>query len=244
MQMALWLVHYRGFKNFNFIAFKIVSFSKPTQVNFDQDTSAGGSCSLVWENQFYIFGGNLDSTKTQISKLDGCMVKRTGDLDFDFESGACTNFNNQQVYLCFPQGQEKQCRFLNNLKSSNPPSYKVEFLFLRESDLHLQTKKSKHAHSLVRIASSKSKSFINYKAWLSRLLSFSFWPIVEILRNNSRCRKWSLPDRWKTWQPSWVLLSWWWYLGRNYSKLPLCSCHLDEPYGLLWGHVHNVWRPV
>ena len=103
--------------------------TRQLMVNFDQDTSAGGSCSLVWKNEFHIFGGNLDSTKTQISKLDSCMLKRIGDLDFEFENGACTNFDSQRIFLCFSYDDTKRCRYASNAKDfSYKAGYtKVEF---------------------------------------------------------------------------------------------------------------------
>ena len=100
-------------------------------VNFGQDTSAGGSCSLVWKNQFYVFGGNQYSTKNQISRLDGCMLNRIYTLyEFDFESGACTNFNDERLFLCFPQGALNKCWMaLSILELANQGSYEVEFVF-------------------------------------------------------------------------------------------------------------------
>ena len=117
-------------------------------VNFDEDTSAGGSCSVVSQNEFYIFGGNLDSTKRQISKLDGCTLKRIGGLTFDFENGACTNFDDTRIYLCFSLEETRQCRFALNAKDSS-----LLFTVFYEANV-----RSIYEHSLIRIASSKSKS--------------------------------------------------------------------------------------
>ena len=123
-------------------------------VNFDKRTSAGGSCSVVWENEFYIYGGNLDSTKRQISKLDGCMLKGIDILNFDFENGACTNFDDKRVYLCFSRDEPKQCRF-----ALDAETFLVEYNFNSTFWVNFKNKeKSNYQHRLIRIASSKSKS--------------------------------------------------------------------------------------
>ena len=68
-----------------------------------------------------------------------CKLEKIGDLDFDFHYGACTNVNNQYIFLCFSDnGQDlKKCR------SSNTPlgKYSLE-------------KKSSYPHRWIRIASS------------------------------------------------------------------------------------------
>ena len=44
-------------------------------------TQARGSCSIIWQGQFYIFGGNVETE--QISLLTGYKLKRVGNLGFD-----------------------------------------------------------------------------------------------------------------------------------------------------------------
>ena len=63
------------------------------------DTEVDGSCSLMWQNEAYIFGGL--SEKRQISKVGGCSLTRIGSLPFTFANGACT-VNQGTMYLCFP----------------------------------------------------------------------------------------------------------------------------------------------
>ena len=64
----------------------------------DSDSEVRSSCSVTWQNEFYVFGGN--SKKRQISKLDGCELKSVGTLGFD-HSGSCSNMNDDTLYLCF-----------------------------------------------------------------------------------------------------------------------------------------------
>ena len=103
--------------------------------DFGKDTSADGSCSLVWQNQFYNFGGNVEPFSNQISKLEGCMLNRIGDLDFEFSWSSCTNFNNERVFLCFDSsGDYKKCRFTSEVMgfSSSVKNYTtVESFFIK-----------------------------------------------------------------------------------------------------------------
>ena len=57
---------------------------------FDRDatTEAEFSCSVNWNNEFFIFGGKNE--KRQISRLTGHKLKRIGDLTFDHYFGACS----------------------------------------------------------------------------------------------------------------------------------------------------------
>ena len=63
------------------------------------DSEIRGSCSVTWQNVFYVFGGN--TKKRQISKLDGCELKSVGTLEFDHNLGSCSNMNDNMLYLCF-----------------------------------------------------------------------------------------------------------------------------------------------
>ena len=82
-------------------------------MRFDQDTEAYCSCSISWQNQFFVFGGS--SQRRQISKLIGCELTRVGTLDFDHYRGGCANVADNQLYLCFNIGtstDSKNCRLL------------------------------------------------------------------------------------------------------------------------------------
>ena len=73
----------------------------------DDNSQAHWSCSLNWENEFYIFGGKR--YPRQISKLNQYRLQALGDLPFDFEFGACTNFNSHKFFLCFDWHNNKRC---------------------------------------------------------------------------------------------------------------------------------------
>ena len=83
---------------------------------FDRDatTEAEFSCSVNWNNEFFIFGGKNE--KRQISRLTGHKLKRIGDLTFDHYFGACSVMANQFVFLCFnfaDSNDSKRCRRSN-----------------------------------------------------------------------------------------------------------------------------------
>ena len=80
---------------------------------FGDNTEAYWSCSITWQGDFYIFGGNKE--KRQVSKMaaSGCKLERIGDLDFDFNDGGCGNVNDEHVFLCFNSGQDKKCHIGN-----------------------------------------------------------------------------------------------------------------------------------
>ena len=84
-------------KNFNFV--------------IDELTEVIYSCSLTWENEFYVFGGG--SKKTQISKVTSCRLSRIGQLAFEHKYGDCVNVASKKVVLCFnvaSSGDHKKCR--------------------------------------------------------------------------------------------------------------------------------------
>ena len=67
-------------------------------VVFGSETEVYRSCSISWQNQFFVFGGGNQTQ--QISKLVGCELSRVGTLDFGHSYGGCANVANNQVYLC------------------------------------------------------------------------------------------------------------------------------------------------
>ena len=73
--------------------------SKLIGFDFDTDTEVRGSCSILWQGKFYIFGGLLH--KKQISVIQKCKLKRVGNLQFDMKRGACTQRDNSEVFICF-----------------------------------------------------------------------------------------------------------------------------------------------
>ena len=107
----------------------------------DIKTEAEFSCSLNWQNQLFIFGGNTE--KRQISTLIGYKLKRVGDLAFDLRFGACSVMNNHYIYLCFNYvtNDRRRCR-----RSTGP--------LKTFSEVALST----HIHNRIKISCSDSKS--------------------------------------------------------------------------------------
>ena len=82
---------------------------------YGSNTEAYHSCSLTWRGDFFIFGG-IDE-KTQISKLSGCKLERISSLAFHHKQGACSNVNDEWIYLCFntdDSADYKKCRRSNS----------------------------------------------------------------------------------------------------------------------------------
>ena len=104
----------------------------------DDRAEAFGSCSLVWANELYVYGGK--SNKNQLSKLNQYRLQLVGSLPFDLYRGACTNMAGRKLFLCFDYYVEKQCHWsanpLGNFQKATLASYK---------------------HRKTRISSSKSK---------------------------------------------------------------------------------------
>ena len=101
------------------------------EFEFGTDTQVYRSCSINWKGDLYVFGGATE--KRQVSLVDGCQLTRVSTLSFDLYSGACTNVNNKELFLCFDYSDGKKC-----WKSSNPEG---PFSFTPESlKNHKQTR--------------------------------------------------------------------------------------------------------
>ena len=83
---------------------------KDFNFEIDEEAEVYQSCSLTWENEFYVFGGK--SMKKQISKVSSCRLEPIGQLAFDHYYGDCVNVANNKVVLCFnvASGDYKKCR--------------------------------------------------------------------------------------------------------------------------------------
>ena len=113
---------------------------------FGDNTEVYLSCSLQWQNLFYVFGG-FDE-KRQVSMVSGNRLDRRGTLVFDLYGGACTVLNQITIVLCFPNtyGEYDACRQSNNPLGS--------FTKLPNSIF---------SHGMTRIASFDGKSTIYWK---------------------------------------------------------------------------------
>ena len=78
------------------------------------NTAVYYSCSLQWQNSYYVFGGLNE--RRQVSMVNGNQLERKATLDFDFVEGACTVLNQITIVLCFPDtyDESKVCRQSNN----------------------------------------------------------------------------------------------------------------------------------
>jgi len=74
--------------------------------NFNEGTEAYKGCGLTFQGKHYYFGGH--DYLRQISIIDGCGLKRIGDLHFDFYFGSCTA-TEDSIYLCFHNKDDKRC---------------------------------------------------------------------------------------------------------------------------------------
>ena len=114
------------------------------QLNFQfgHNTEVHQSCSLQWQNNYYVFGGT--SERRQVSMVNGNRLERKATLNFECSSGACTVLNQKTILLCFGEpGVRDECR-----QSKNP--------------LGSFTKlpKSNYGHKYTRIASFDGKNTI------------------------------------------------------------------------------------
>ena len=113
--------------------------------NRDTETEAWGSCSIVWQGQFHIFGGK--QKLRQISRLTGHKLENIGQLDFD-HLGTCSVMAGQTIFLCFSalvESDWKRCR-----RSTGP------------RDTFTEVSLSKWKHRLSQTCSSDSKLHSKY----------------------------------------------------------------------------------
>ena len=107
---------------------------------FGENTEVYRSCSLLWNNEFYVIGGDIQTR--QISKLAGCELLSIGKLNFNHTEGGCSVAGND-IYLCFNaenvEDYRKCRRAINPLGSF--------------SEIH----RTAYDHRYSRIASSDSK---------------------------------------------------------------------------------------
>jgi len=102
---------YRGNKRVQVIG--PMGSSESISFQFMERTEIEESCSLVWRGVMYIFGGMHQ--KRQVSKMEGCSLKRTRSLGFDLNGGTCTAMpTSNQIALCFDSEEKTVCRVTSN----------------------------------------------------------------------------------------------------------------------------------
>ena len=79
---------------------------------FDENTSVRYSCSVTFKNQHFVYGG-FGVYKRQISRIEGCQLRRIRDLPFDHERASCAAVGDDRIYLCFNlnSADHKKCRY-------------------------------------------------------------------------------------------------------------------------------------
>ena len=87
-------------------------YDQLTNFEFGKGTEVQRSCSLQWQNQYYVFGGSNE--RGQVSIVNGYRLERKATLDFDFTWGGCTVLNQTIIVLCFDMDEAKTCRQSNN----------------------------------------------------------------------------------------------------------------------------------
>ena len=114
--------------------FTKLAFSFPT------DTEIFYSCSLLFNDKMYVLGG--ETKRRQISRVTDCGLRRIGNLDFDFNQGACSLMQSSTLILCFAWSTKegKVCRVADSPTAS--------FKKIRESNYH---------HYAIKIASNGGK---------------------------------------------------------------------------------------
>ena len=79
-------------------------------LNFEYGEGADAQfgCGATLMGEMWYFGGGY---RRQASKIEGCMLVRQGDLDFDFTEGSCNSFlqPNPRILLCFDYYDSKVC---------------------------------------------------------------------------------------------------------------------------------------
>ena len=113
--------------------------------SFPSDTEVYNSCSLLFNDKMYIFGGYNEMR--QISEIKDCGLKRIGNLEFDFDGGACTVIQSSTLILCFDWYRHggKVCRVANSPTAS--------FKKIPESNFY---------HYISKIASNGGKSILSF----------------------------------------------------------------------------------
>ena len=75
------------------------SCDKQTDFTFSSGTEVEGSCSVVWRDEMFVFGGN--NQNHQISKVESCRLTLVGQLSMKANKPACTNVGDELIFICF-----------------------------------------------------------------------------------------------------------------------------------------------
>ena len=120
-------------------------FDKQTDFTFSTGTEVSGSCSVVWQDRMFVFGGY--SQHYQISQVEKCQLKLVGQLDLVTADerlrmfrGQCTNVANKSVFICSPDTNDEP-----------DETYKYCFKAVEPLAKFYKTRDSKYFHRETRI---------------------------------------------------------------------------------------------
>ena len=137
---------------------KKLTLDKLSRFSYDEGSSIHDSCSLMFRNNLYVFGGH------QISRLYGHRLQREGRLQFEFTSGSCANVDDKHIFLCFYKTDRQKCR-----------------LAIEPTTSMKEIAQSNHVHGSNNMAASKSMShrkfFENYIKEIYLQWPTPYWPI-------------------------------------------------------------------
>ena len=110
----------------------------------DEESQVLNTCSVTWENELYVFGGQFPKTK-QIKKVTSCRLEVVGELAYGNYFGDCVNFANEKIVFCFNNivGDFNKCRMV-----SSPTGAFTEMA------------RSQHGHALTKIATDNGEFII------------------------------------------------------------------------------------
>ena len=115
----------------------------------EDDSNVYKSCAVTFKNEFYVYGSYYENEEwyRPISKIDGCRLRKIGELPFYHSYGACAVVDDDSIYLCF-----------NDFGGN---TYKVCHFATQPQGPFASVPKSHFNHGRIRIAASKSCLFFS-----------------------------------------------------------------------------------
>ena len=116
--------------------------SKNISLTYDSENEV--SCSIVWRGAMYVFG------RWSISMVDGCQLKRIGELTFEFRGGCCAQRSNEKVFLCFAWDSRRPTSSKDCHESNGP------------LEVFTELPSSNYEHSYTRTAATEGKPRLSF----------------------------------------------------------------------------------
>ena len=136
-------------KSNDFTTLIIDGFGRSKKINFSYDskTEVSGSCSVVWHGKMYVFGGLVYNR--QISMVEDCRLKLVGQLPFGMSLGACSQRDNEVIYICFEN-------------YNDPSTYKNCYESSGSLDSFSKLPSSSYQHKRTRVATTSGTKFMKF----------------------------------------------------------------------------------